>query len=169
MEWRVSCAELCNVAEFAKPAINRIDRPMKAANAIEITLVSAFAAVCVAVVIFSSPYRLPRRCLLTRLQGRSPGLWFSAKHRLPGFNQWHMMPANHIQSRGRLRLWAPIWVVPQRIPVSSPIASANIWGTMHNQLSGNTPRESSYIGSARLFKTAFDWPIPLEKNRIVVN
>ena len=56
-------------------------------------------------------------------------------HRLPGVTQWHMMPANHIQSRGRLRLWAPIWVVPQRIPVSSPSACANMWGTLRIKLS----------------------------------
>ena len=153
MSWAVSCS----VAELAKPAMNNIDNPMNATNAIEIRFVSDFTAVCVAVVIFSSPYRLPRRCLLTHLRGRSPGLWIFAGHRLPGVTQWHMMPANHIQSRGRLRLWAPIWVVPQRIPVSSPNACANMWGTLQNKLSGIRGDKSRNLR------------IPLDKYRIVVN
>jgi len=85
---------------------------MNATNAIETRFVSVFTAVCVAVVIFQ--FSLPSTPTVFVDTFARPVSWLVVFgwHRLPGVTQWHMMPANHVQSRGRLRLRAPIWVVP---------------------------------------------------------
>ncbi len=52
--------------------------------------------------------------------------WLAGRRASPpsraGWPSGILAGALRIQSRGRLRLWAPLWVVPYRIPISSPAA-----------------------------------------------
>jgi hypothetical protein len=126
MAWRMSWAVSCRTDACAKPAANKRNRPNVIAPKIPIISASTRDLVWVSAIAFASffivfslvPSSPTGRCFInTRLVSWLTGRSASSPSR--GLTQWLLTCAHRLQSRGRLRIKAPIWVTHSAFPFDS--------------------------------------------------